>query len=267
MNKYVKKMTEGIDKPTLFVYSLLRFFVIVVLIIQLIHGNWQNAFFCLLTLILFLIPLFVDKNFKIDLPTPLEIIILVFIFSAEILGEIQNFYGIFKHWDTLLHTINGFLCAAIGFSMIDILNRNENFHTKMTPIFAAFVAFCFSMTIGVLWEFFEFASDRWFNLDMQKDRIVNTVSTVYLHPEGKNVPVVINNIDHTTIHYEENGELKELVIEDGYLDLGIIDTMKDLLVNFIGAVVFSLIGYLYVQNRDKYKIVKSFIPVMKSETK
>lgn len=91
MNKYVKKLTEGIDKPTLFVYSLLRFFVIVVLIIQLIHGNWQNAFFCLLTLILFLIPLFIDKNFKIDLPTPLEIIILLFIFSAEILGEIQNF--------------------------------------------------------------------------------------------------------------------------------------------------------------------------------
>ena len=78
------------------------------------------------------------------------------------------------------------------------------------------------------------------------------------------VPVVINNIDHTTIHYEENGNIKEITIDGGYLDLGIIDTMKDLLVNFIGAIVFSLIGYLYVQNRDKYKIAKSFIPVMKS---
>ncbi len=264
MNKYVKELVDGIDKKTLFVYSLLRFFVIIVLIVQLLHGNWQNAFVCFLTLILFLIPLFIDKKFKVDLPTPLEIIILLFIFSAQILGEIQNFYGIFRHWDTLLHTINGFLCAAIGFSMIDILNQSENFHTKMTPIFAAFVAFCFSMTIGVLWEFFEFASDRWFNLDMQKDRVVDTISTVYVHPEGKNIPVVIKNIDHTIIYYEENGQAKELIIDGGYLDLGIIDTMKDLLVNFIGAVVFSMIGYLYVQNRDKYKIARSFTPVIKN---
>ena len=72
---------------------------------------------------MFLVPFFIDKKFKIDLPTPLEIIILLFIFAAEILGEIQNFYGIFLYWDMLLHTLNGFLCGAIGFSLIDILNE------------------------------------------------------------------------------------------------------------------------------------------------
>lgn len=262
MNRKVKELINGSDKKTLAVYLILRFLVIVTMIIQIFHRNWQDVFLCFLTLVLFVIPFFIDHKFKIDLPTPLEIIILLFIFSAEILGEIQNFYGQISYWDTMLHTINGFLCGAIGFSMIDILNRNEKLHIKMTPIFVAFVAFCFSMTIGVLWEFFEFAGDRFLNMDMQKDRVIDTISTVYLNPEGKNVPVVIENIDHTMIYYYENSELKEVKIS-GYLDIGIIDTMKDLLVNFIGAIVFSIIGYLYIKNRDKYTIAEKFIPVMR----
>ena len=146
--------------------------------------------------------------------------------------------------------------------MIDILNRNEKLHITLTPIFVAFVGFCFSMTIGVLWEFFEFSGDYLLNMDMQKDRIVDSVSSVYLNEEGKNVPVVIENIDHTTIYYRENNEIKETTIS-GYLDIGIIDTMKALLVNFLGAVIFSVIGYLYIKNRDKYTIVEKFIPVMR----
>lgn len=100
-------------------------------------------FLGILTLILFTIPSIIDRKLNIKLPNALETVILLFIFSAEILGEIQNFYGIFKFWDTMLHTINGFLCAAIGFSLIDILNRSPKFHLKMSPIFVALVAFCF----------------------------------------------------------------------------------------------------------------------------
>ena len=146
--------------------------------------------------------------------------------------------------------------------MIDILNRNEKLHITLTPIFVAFVGFCFSMTIGVLWEFFEFSGDYLLNMDMQKDRIVDSVSSVYLNEEGKNVPVIIENIDHTTIYYKDNNDMLEITI-DGYLDIGIIDTMKDLLVNFIGAIVFSFIGYWYIKNRDKYKLAGNFIPKLK----
>lgn len=163
----------------------------------------------------------------------------------------------------MLHTINGFLCAAIGFSLIDILNRSERFHTKMTPISVALVAFCFSMTIGVLWEFFEFGMDSVFKTDMQKDRIVQEISSVTLNPEGKNKPIIVKNITGTTLHFTENGEKKEITIVDGYLDLGIRDTMKDLFVNFIGAVVFSIIGLLYIKDRDEYKFAEKFIPKMK----
>ena len=259
--KTIKEFYRQNNKRTLAIYIFLRLVVIISMIWQIFRQSWSNVFLCILTLILFTIPYFLDKKFKIELPTVLEVIILLFIFSAEILGEIQNFYGTFKHWDTLLHTINGFLCAAIGFSLIDILNRNEKVHMNLSPIFVALVAFCFSMTIGVLWEFFEFGADTFFRTDMQKDRVVTDISTVTLHPEGKNIPIKIDNINNTIINYtDENGNEDIKIVEGGYLDIGIIDTMKDLLVNFIGAIIFSFIGYLYIKNRDKYKFAEEFMP-------
>ena len=253
-------------KTSITVYVVLRALVIFIMIIQFFRGNFENVFMCALTLVLFFIPILIDRKLNIKLPNTLEIIIFLFIFSAEILGEVQNFYGIFRYWDTILHTINGFLCAAIGFSMIDILNQSQKFHTKMTPIFVALVAFCFSMTIGVLWEFFEYGMDKIILTDMQKDRIVSTISSVTLNEEGKNVPVVINDIRKTEIYYsDKEGEEKITTINGGFLDIGINDTMKDLLVNFIGAVVFSVIGLLYIKNRDEYRFAEEFMPMMKTE--
>ena len=257
----IKEFYKQNKKSSLAWYLTLRALVIITMILRFLRGDFASVFLCILTLILFLIPFWINKKLKIEIPDLLEIIIFLFIFSAEILGEIQNFYGLFKHWDTILHTINGFLCAAIGFSLIDILNNSERFHIKLSPIFVALVAFCFSMTIGVLWEFFEFGADQLFCYDMQKDRIVQTISTVELQPEGKNIPIIVDNIDKTVIYSNEDGEKIETVITGGYLDIGIIDTMKDLIVNFVGAVVFSIIGYFYIHNRDKYKFAENFIPV------
>lgn len=267
MSKHTQKMKElyqNNKKSSVVWYLVLRGLVITIMVLRFLRGDFASVFLCALTLILFLIPFWINQKLKIEIPNLLEIIILLFIFSAEILGEIQNFYGIFKHWDTILHTINGFLCAAIGFSLIDILNNSERFHIKLSPVFVALVAFCFSMTIGVLWEFFEFGADNILKYDMQKDRIVQNISTVELEPEGKNKPIVVENIDKTVIYItDENNQSKEIVITGGYLDIGIIDTMKDLLVNFIGAVVFSIIGYFYIQNRDRYKFAEHFIPIKK----
>ena len=169
------------------------------MIIQIFHKNWEAVFLCFLTLVLFLIPFFIDKKWNIDLPTPLEIIILLFIFAAEILGEIQNFYGIFPYWDLLLHTLNGFLCAAIGFSLIDILNEHKKKHFRLSPFYLALVAFFFSMTIGVLWEFFEYGVDKIMKYDMQKDQIVTEISSVLINPNNENIPIIIDNIDFLSI--------------------------------------------------------------------
>ena len=256
MLKRVKEFIQNFDKKTILVYFILRLLVILVTVVQILNHNWEVVFLCFLTLVLFLIPLIIDKRLKIDLPTPLEITILLFIFAAEILGEIRNFYSIFPHWDLILHTINGFLCAAIGFSLIDILNKSEKLHITLTPIFVAITAFCFSMTIGVLWEFFEYTGDKLLNFDMQKDKVVNEISSVEFNPHKENDAITIENIDKTIIYYDD----QTLTIENGYLDIGLNDTMEDLFVNFAGAFCFSIIGYLYIKNRDKYKAIEGFIP-------
>lgn len=263
MSRHIQKMKEFYknNKKSSFIwYLVLRGLVITIMILRFLRGDFESVFVCLLTLILFTVPYWINQKLKIDIPNLLEITIFLFIFAAEILGEIQNFYGIFKYWDTILHTLNGFLCAAIGFSLIDILNNSEKFHIKLSPVFVALVAFCFSMTIGVLWEFFEFGADYVFKYDMQKDRVIQTISTVTLEPDGKNKPIIVDDINKTIIYSSKDGETIETVINGGYIDIGIIDTMKDLLVNFIGAVVFSVIGYFYIQNRNRYKFIEQFIP-------
>lgn len=240
------------------VYVVLRMLVILMMVLQIFNKNYENVFLCILTLLLLFVPSFIQINLKIELPTALEITILIFIFAAEILGEIQAYYIRFPFWDTALHTINGFLAAAIGFALVDILNRSKKFSIQLSPVFVAIVAFCFSMTIGVLWEFFECSMDLFFGLDMQKDTIVHSIHSVMLDPAGANTPVEIDNITDVVV----NGQSLGL---GGYLDIGLTDTMKDLFVNFIGAVVFSTIGYFYVKNRGKGRFAKRFIPRLKSQ--
>ena len=244
------------------VYFLLRFMVIAVMVAQFFNGNFENVFLCGLTLILFLMPTILERRLKIDLPDTLEIIILLFIFSAEILGEIRSYYTTYQGWDTMLHTLNGFLCAAIGFSLVDMLNREERFSLELSPAFMAVVAFCFSMTIGVLWEFFECLMDQFFLLDMQKDMVVSQFSTVMMDPTGGNRPVIFRDV--TDVILVAGGEEISLGL-GGYLDIGLLDTMKDLWVNFIGAVIFSIIGYFYVKSRGRGWFAKRFIPKVVDE--
>lgn len=261
-SSWMKNMKEALDmelrehRSSFIVYVVLRLVVIVTMVLQFLNGNYENFFLCILTLVLLVMPSLVQVTFKIELPTVLEILILFFIFAAEILGEIREYYIVFPMWDTILHTVNGFLAAAIGFSMVDLLNRSKKTMFQLSPLFTAIVAFCFSMTIGVVWEFFEFGMDTIFGLDMQKDTIVQTIRSVTLDPEGRNVVTVIDNIKNVTVNGQELGL-------NGYLDIGIIDTMKDLLVNFIGAVVFSVFGYFYVKNRGKGNFVSRFVPSRK----
>lgn len=245
-------------KTVAVVYFTLRFLVIVTMVAQFFNGDFESVFLCGLTLVLFLLPTVFERTLMIDLPNTMEIIIMLFIFAAEILGEISSFYTTFKGWDTILHTLNGFLCAAIGFALVDMLNRTEKFSLSLSPVFMSIVAFCFSMTIGVLWEFFECSMDQLFLLDMQKDTILNTIASVSLDPTGGNSRIVIKDIVDTIV-VTADGQQISLGL-GGYLDVGILDTMKDLFVNFIGAVVFSIIGYFYVKSRGKGKFASRFIP-------
>ncbi len=246
-------------QPAVFtVYLVLRLMVLATLVSSVIRSEYESAFICLLVLVLFMLPFFIQQNFGIELPSTLEIIILLFIFAAEILGELECYFITFPYWDSMLHTTTGFLCAATGFALIDILNRNSRIKFELSPIYVALAAFCFSMTVGVLWEFFEFGMDRIFHMDMQKDTVVSSITSVMLDPTNKNIPVTIDGITSVTVNGQELGF-------GGYLDIGLYDTMEDLFVNFIGAVVFSTIGYFYIKHRGKGKLAKAFIPTITEE--
>ncbi len=234
-------------------WVVLRLLVVLILIRSAMNGLWENVFICLLVLFLFLLPSLLSNRFGISFPSGLQIVILIHIFACEILGELGCYYVRYPHWDTITHTVWGFLCAAIGYAMVDLLNRNDRTHFQLSPAFLAVVAFCFSMTIGVFWEFFEFAADRMLLWDMQKDTVITQFSSALLDPTNSNVPVRLSGITDVAV----NGTSLGL---NGYLDIGLCDTMEDLAVNMIGAFVFSVIGYFRSRSRRAEQIVEELVP-------
>ena len=244
-------------RHTLTLRGILSAIVIAILVRNVFTANYENVFYCTLTLILFCVPILLDRMLTIDIPCGLDWVVLFLVFDAEILGEMSSFYTRIPHWDTMLHITAGFLMAAVGFVLVDLFNRTDRFMFKLSPVFLAVVSFCFSMTIGVLWEFFEFFMDSNFHTDMQKDFIVTQIDSVTFNPEGLNI------VGHVKIEsLVVNGE-DWMALYGGYIDIGLIDTMKDLIVNFIGAVVFSVIGFFYVKNRGEGKFARQFIPTLK----
>lgn len=254
----LKKVQPYSNKTTLTVYLVLRALIILIMVRAVLRGNYESVFLCALSLALLILPSILQKRLYITLPSTLEIVILLFIFAAEILGELASFYVRVPNWDTMLHTVNGFLCAAVGFALVDMINRNERFSLKLSPVYLAIVAFCFSMTVGVLWEFFEFAADRFIGLDMQKDTVLSAIGSVALDPTMSNKVVRVKDIADVIIVHSDGS--RQTLGLGGYLDVGLFDTMKDLFVNFIGAVVFSVIGYFYVKQEGKSKFASRFIP-------
>ncbi|MCL2173900.1 hypothetical protein FWH58_01185 [Candidatus Saccharibacteria bacterium] len=255
--KLLKSYKKNKKMSVVIIYVVLRTLVIACVILQSLRGEFENAFLCLCYLVLLTLPITLQDKFKMELPSLLEIIIYLFIFSGTILGGIFNFYGRIPEWDIILHAISGFICAGIGFALVDLMNENSK-QVQLSPFYMAFMAFCFSMAAGVCWEFFEYGADKLALTDMQKDTITRTISTVELNPAKNNKPLIIKNIDKTILYNKNGAELA--VVEGGYLDIGLNDTMKDLIFNFAGAIVFSILGYFYIKNEDKYKFTNNFIP-------
>lgn len=247
LQSIVRRLKDRIalNRRAFILYSILRALVLVTLIRCIMTQRWEGVAISILVLVLFLVPSLVEGMAHIEIPGLFQAIIYSFIFAAEILGEIDHYYVLIPGWDTILHTLNGFLCAAIGFSLVDLLNRSSK-NISLSPIYVTLAAFCFSMTIGVLWEFVEFSFDTFFGMDMQKDTFVTSISSVALDPANEGNRIQINDIATTTITTAAG----ETTTINGYLDIGLIDTMKDLLVNFVGALVFSVVGYRHLKKHE-----------------
>lgn len=258
---HFKKLLSKIHKEVTLndpIYISLIILTIICMIIQIIYNKRSNVVLCITTLLLFKIP----KKVNIKVSNTIESLIYIFIFSSLILGEVENYYSLFSFWDFILHTLSGFIFAAVSISFINQKNK-ENIN--IPTLIIVLLSFCFSITTGVIWEFYEFATDKLLNADMQKDKVVRNISSIKINPSNENVPVIINNIDKTIIFANNNRTIT--IIEGGYLDLGIIDTMKDLFANTIGALIFSILIYRYLKDKEKYRYVEIFIPQIKGKIK
>ena len=255
-NQYIRDLGKRAkeQRGVFILYSILRLLVVLILIRTIILHNYEASITCLLVLALFFVPTLLEETLKIKIPALLEGIIYCFIFAAEILGELGHFYTQFPIWDTMLHTLNGFLFAAVGFSPVELLNRTSK-NIKLSPLYLTMVAFCFSMTIGVLWEFFECGADIFLHQDMQKDFIVDHFQSVTLDPTHSQEVIRVEDITGTVIHSASG----DFTIDGGYLDIGILDTMKDLLVNFIGAIVFCSFGFAFLKYGESRKAAAKLV--------
>ena len=261
IKSYQRSVIERVkeNKATFIIFTILRVLIVVIMVRSIFIGNYEGVFTCVLTLLLLLIPSFLKGALRISIPPLFESIIYLFIFSANILGELAHFYAHIPIWDTMLHTLNGFLFAAVGYSTVDLLNRSSK-KIKLSPLYLTLVAFCVSMTIGVLWEFFECGMDLFFGTDMQKDFLVDTIRSTKLDPTNNQNVIVVKDIVNTTIT-TRSGEVT--TIDGGYLDIGILDTMKDLFVNFIGAIVFCIFGFIYEKVGRKNKTAAMVVEGLK----
>lgn len=246
----LKKYVASVNKFSLVSYALIWCLTLAAFVNACILGDWMKIGLALAALVLYEMPILVRVAFDVQLPVVFEVTYYLFIFASLILGEVFAFYGPFPFWDVVLHALSGFVLAGVGLSMVDIMNKR-----RPTAFFAIIFAFCFSVTAGILWECLEFGFDMSVRTDAQKDAHVRQISTITMQRDGGNQPVRVNDITATDIHLA-NGET--ITVDDGYLDIGLMDTMKDILVNIAGAGLFCIFGTAYL--RRKSALADQFIP-------
>jgi hypothetical protein len=247
------------NKATFFVFACLWTATCAVLLFGVAFARWERVFTGALCLVLFLLPPLVERSFSLQLPTALEISAYLFVFCAGVLGEIGDFYRRFPAWDSILHAANGFLFAGFGFCLFSLFEKKRTVQTLPSPAYQSFTAFCFSMTVGVLWEIFEFGADFFLHTDMQKDSLRTALHTVLL-PSSKGRVFHAENITKVEIWTADGASF----VLPGYLDVGLADTMKDLAVNLWGALAFCIIGYVYLKRR-RIALAARFIPRVRED--
>lgn len=241
----IKEEYKSKSKKVLTVYLILKVLTIICLIREIAGGDIKHIVTAIVTLILFLIPSILHRKFKIIFPDTLEITIYILIFSAEVLGEILGFYVHIKIFDLVLHLLSGFVMAGIGLSLIEVFKNKNKIKHYLNPKYLILFGIFFSMTTEVAWEIFEYSSDKLFKQDMQKDTIITEISSIVLNEKEDTKPktVVVESLVVNGEDYIEK--------YGGYIDIGLNDTMKDLIAGLIGALLFSVIGYKYLKGKGK----------------
>lgn len=173
---------------------------------------------CLLGLIVINLPAIIARRFRFEIPMVLYGLYIVFLYCAIFLGEVRSFYYVIPNWDSILHGFSSLMLGFFGFMVITILNRDEHIMVHLSPSFAAVFAFCFALTIGSIWEIYEYTFDGLLGMNMQK----------FMTADGQ--------------------------VLTGHAALR--DTMKDIMIDAAGAIVSSTVGYFAIVNDKKWIIPK-----------
>lgn len=168
---------------------------------------------CLFGAIVIFLPEKVEDRFEVRIPNLIKIIYIIFLFLAIYLGEVRNFYFRVPHWDNILHFFSATMSGALGFFLVDYLNGFDKLNLDLSPFFVSFFAFCFSVTVGAIWEIYEFLADGILGTNMQK--FITFQGEVLVGREA------------------------------------ISDTMEDIIVNTLGALLIVTLGYFYLQKSQK----------------
>jgi len=254
-NKYFKRKFV--------LYAVTRMIFILVCAISIVFEDYLTAFLCAIALIVFLLPTFLYNKFNIKVPAALEISAVLFTFMCVVGGEIGHLYAQFPLWDKILHTFSGFLIAAIGLAFIDFFTKRKSSVLRLTPFFAVFFAFMFALGVEVVWEVFEYLVDTLTGTtDMQADYLIDYFASKKAGGETNPVPIIVGGIKDVIITFEDG---REALVLDGYIDIGLADTMHDLIVGAAGALLFCTIEYIALIRRDKrmQMFSESFVPKRK----
>lgn len=242
-------------------YGVLGSLVLIILIRQLMAKDYGHAILCAVALGLFFLPAILEKSMKAHMPAPLTVLLVLSIFGSAVLGEVEQYYLIYPYWDKVLHGVDGFVTAAIGLALLDALSGDSAFRFSSRPRCIAFCIFCISMTVGLVWEFVEFLCDLWLGSDMQKDILRQKLSTIWFTGDTGTV-TKMTDIQQTVIYGSVNGAETHWNITQGFLDIGLLDTMGDLLACGAGALLFVWISYGYLKHHKAAAGVRIWIPKM-----
>ncbi len=185
------------SKSSMIITNLVRIALIIAFIRGTIVNDHSQDFIIILTFAMTYYPSILEKRFGVYLPNGLQIVITLFIFAAQVLGEMNDFYNTIPWWDTMLHTTSGIVLGLIGFLFVYLLNEKGDANVNLSPVFVVIFAFCFALTIGVFWEFFEYGADRLFGYNMQKfrmpgqDGLVDTMNDLIVDTVGASVACII----------------------------------------------------------------------------
>jgi len=175
---------EKRDKTKLWIFIILRLQIIIAGLIAILDRNWTYLGMSILTFMVMLLPSIIDKRLNLDISSKFEIVLVAFIYASLFLGEMHRFYDKFWWWDKMLHGFSGLIIGNIGLIIISYLNSNSKINMNLSPFFVSFFVFCFSLSIGAIWEIYEYAMDKFFGFFMQRGSLDDTMIDIILDAAG-----------------------------------------------------------------------------------